>query len=236
MLTVGFPATAFGTNCYVLAPSAGEEAVIVDPGIDIVARLEEVLATHRLKPVAVLLTHGHVDHTFSVTPVSGAHGVPAYIHPDDRELLVDPAKGLSMEGQIVFGAHGGPAEWQEPGNVRLLTDGTVLQLAGLSLTVVHAPGHTRGSVMFTLPPSGDEGPVCIAGDVLFCGSIGRTDLPGGDHGVMEATLRDKVLALHDEMRVLPGHGPETSIGVERVTNPYLISVSGENPYGPDSVV
>ncbi len=230
MLTVGFPATAFGTNCYVIAPAAGEEAVIVDPGIEIVVKLDEVLAEHRLKPVAILLTHGHVDHTFSVTPLSGSHGVPAYIHPDDRELLADPAKGLSMEGQIIFGAHGGHVEWQEPSDVRPLTDGSVVELAGLPFTVVHAPGHTRGSVMFTLPGDGGEEPVCLAGDVLFCGSIGRTDLPGGDHDTMLETLRSKVLALPDDMRVLPGHGPETSVGFERETNPYLLQVAGDEPY------
>ena len=99
MLVAGFPAGAFGTNCYVVAPAAGEQCVVVDPGIGVEEQLDALLREHRLQPVAVLLTHGHLDHTFSVTPVCGAHGVSAWIHPDDRELLADPAKGLGPGGE-----------------------------------------------------------------------------------------------------------------------------------------
>ncbi|MDP9417565.1 MAG: MBL fold metallo-hydrolase [Actinomycetota bacterium] len=223
MLVAGFPA-AFGTNCYVLAPGRGEECVIVDPGLDAVARLDEVLAEHRLRPVAVLLTHGHLDHTFSVAPVCGARGVPAWIHPRDRALLADPAKGLSAEMTALFG---GRLQWSEPDDVRPLEDGTPIELAGLRLTVDHAPGHTPGSVMFRVP--GDESELCMSGDVLFAGSIGRTDLPGGDFDQLRQSLATKVLPLPDEVVVLPGHGPSTTIGRERATNPYLQQLAPPAP-------
>ena len=218
MLIVGFPAAAFGTNCYVLAPAAGEQCLVVDPGIDVVGDLDEVLREHRLRPAAVLLTHGHLDHTFSVTPVCGARDVPAYIHGDDAYRLVDPLPSL---GPGILAAFGGTLDWTEPDDVRLLGDGSVLELAGLSVTVAHAPGHTEGSVLFELAPSADMAPVCLSGDVLFAGSIGRTDLPGGDHAAMLTSLRTKVLPLRDDTVVLPGHGPHTTIARERATNPYL---------------
>jgi hydroxyacylglutathione hydrolase len=220
VLITGFPAAAFGTNCYVVASEAGAECVVVDPGIEVVDQLDEVLAQHRLQPVAVLLTHGHLDHTFSVTPVCGARGIPAYLHPDDDGLLADPMSGLSAETKALFG---GRLEWAEPDDVRPLSDGEVLRIAGLELTVDHAPGHTRGSVLFRLPADagGDLPEVCLSGDVLFAGSIGRTDLPGGDHATMLRSLATKILPLGDEMVVLPGHGPQTTIGRERATNPFL---------------
>ncbi|WP_432975542.1 MBL fold metallo-hydrolase [Dactylosporangium sp. CA-233914] len=215
MLVAGFPAEAFGTNCFVVAPAPGEQCVVIDPGIGVTDRLDEVLAEHRLQPAAVLLTHGHLDHTFSVTPVCGARGITAYIHPDDTEMLADPAKGLSADLTALFG---GRLSWSEPEDVAPLEDGLVLKIAGLELTVDHAPGHTRGSVMFR--GDGDER-LCFSGDVLFRDSIGRTDLPGGSMAQMMASLRDKVLTLPDETIVLPGHGPETTIGRERARNPYL---------------
>ena len=218
MLVVGFPAAAFGTNCYILATAEGEQCLVVDPGIDVVGPLDEVLREHRLRPAAVLLTHGHLDHTFSVTPVCGARDVPAYIHADDAHRLVDPLPSL---GPAILAAFGGTLDWTEPDDVRLLQDGSLLELAGLTVTVAHAPGHTEGSVLFGLPPSAEMAPVCVSGDVLFAGSIGRTDLPGGDHAAMLTSLRTKVLPLRDDTVVLPGHGPHTTIARERATNPYL---------------
>src|SRR5690606_7170130 len=136
---------------------------------------DEVLREHRLKPVAVLLTHGHLDHMWSVVPVCGARDIPAWIHPEDRELLSDPGKGLGLATrQQLFGG----LEFTEPDDVRELADGEVLKLAGLELRVDHAPGHTPGSVTYLAPPSGQEpgeGGVLFTGDLLFAGSIGRTD-------------------------------------------------------------
>ncbi len=216
MLVVGFPAAAFATNCYVIAPGPGSECLVVDPGVDVSDALEEVLQRHRLQPAAVLLTHGHIDHTFSVTPVCGAKGIPAYIHGDDAELLVDPMKGLSQQTKDFFG---GRLNWSEPDDVRRLEDAATISLAGLDLLVDHAPGHTPGSVMFHVDNDGE--PTLLSGDVLFAGSIGRTDLPGGSPEAMMRSLADKCLPLADDTVVLPGHGPTTTIGAERATNPFL---------------
>jgi glyoxylase-like metal-dependent hydrolase (beta-lactamase superfamily II) len=227
VLIAGFPAAAFGTNCYVVAPDAGEDCVVVDPGVDVVPQLDRVLAEHRLRPVAVLLTHGHIDHTFSVAPVCGARGIPAYIHPGDDELLADPMLGLSPETRALFG---GRLEWTEPDDVKPLVDGAPLRIAGLEITVDHAPGHTRGSVAFRLPDRDEGGSeVMLSGDLLFAGSIGRTDLPGGDHATMLRSLASKVLPLADDVVVLPGHGEQTTIGRERSTNPFLRGLVAGTP-------
>jgi glyoxylase-like metal-dependent hydrolase (beta-lactamase superfamily II) len=166
-----------------------------------------------------MLTHGHIDHTFSVAPVCGARGIPAWIHPDDRELLADPGKGMGVSTTALFG---GRLEWSEPDDVRLLDDGAPIEIAGLTFTVDHAPGHTPGSVMFRLPPGRAVAEqLLVSGDVLFQGSIGRTDLPGGSYEQMLNSLATKVLPLDDGTIVLPGHGGATTIGSERATNPYL---------------
>ena len=221
MLVTAVEAQAFGTNCYVVAAGPGEQCLIVDPGIGVLDQLDEVLAQHRLVPAAVLLTHGHLDHTFSVAPVCGARGVTAYVHPADLEMLADPSKGLSMDLDQLFG---GRLPYTEPEDVAELTDGATLSLAGLEVTVDHAPGHTGGSVLFRLPGTGssfEAEQICLSGDVLFAGSIGRTDLPGGSTETMMTSLRDKILPLADDTVVLPGHGPATTIGRERASNPYL---------------
>lgn len=228
VLTIAFPAAAFGTNCYVLAAAEGEECLVVDPGIGIEETLREVLTQHRLKPAAVLLTHGHIDHVYSVTPVCGGD-TAAHIHSDDRYRLADPlgsaSAGLVGMLEQQFGTR---ATWSEPTNVVEVTDRESLTLAGLDLEVLHAPGHTEGSVMFGFDrlPDGVRAPeeldrTMISGDVLFAGSIGRTDLPGGSHEAMQRSLRDVVLPLPDSTLVLPGHGSATSMRRERGTNPYL---------------
>jgi glyoxylase-like metal-dependent hydrolase (beta-lactamase superfamily II) len=229
VLVSAFPATAFATNCYVVAPGAGQECVVVDPGIGVLDPLADVLARHRLRPAAVLLTHGHLDHVYSVTPVCGGHGVPALVHGDDRYRLADPLATLDPALVAMLEAQfGRSAQWVEPEDVRTVADDEVLEVAGLTLRVAHAPGHTEGSVMFALPGAPqdvDAGSTVLSGDVLFAGSIGRTDLPGGDMAAMLASLRDKVLTLPDDAHVLPGHGPVTSIARERATNPYLRQVA-----------
>ncbi|MBO3747711.1 MBL fold metallo-hydrolase [Streptosporangiaceae bacterium NEAU-GS5] len=217
MLIAGFPAGSFQANCYVVAAEAGAECVVVDPGQNAVDGLDEIIAEHRLKPVAVLLTHGHIDHMWSVVPVCGAREIPALIHPEDRDLLSDPGKGLSAQTQqMIFG---GRFTFTEPDDVRELADGETLELAGLEIVVDHRPGHTRGSVTFQVPD------VLFSGDLLFAGSIGRSDLPGGDPEEMTRSLA-KTMTLPDSTTVLPGHGPQTTIGRERVSNPFLAATRG----------
>lgn len=222
MLVVGFPSGALQANCYLLAGGAGEPCVIVDPGQDAVEPILEVVREHRLSPVAVLLTHGHFDHSFSVAPVCDGQGIPAWIHPDDRGMLSDPLRGVSTETAAFFG---GRLEMREPAEVRELTDGAELDLAGLLLTVDHTPGHTSGSVTFRTGTE-EGGRLLLSGDTLFAGSIGRSDLPGGDPRALMDSLRDKVLPLADDTVVLPGHGPTTTIGRERVGNPFLVGIDG----------
>jgi glyoxylase-like metal-dependent hydrolase (beta-lactamase superfamily II) len=232
VLVVGFPAGPWGTNCYVVAPGAGEQCVVVDPGKDAVPGIEDAVREHRLSPVAALLTHGHIDHVWSVVPVCGARGIPAYVHADDRAMLTDPMLGISDQTrQMLATMTGDRLPMGEPDDLRLLADGAELEIAGLRLLVDHAPGHTRGSVMFRSAGEGDVPPLLLSGDVLFEGSVGRTDLPGGDHGAMLTSLSTKVLPLADETVVLPGHGGTTTVGRERAANPYLQALT-EAPAAP----
>jgi hydroxyacylglutathione hydrolase len=232
MLVTGFPAGSFQTNCWLVATGPGAEALVVDPGQDALPGIAELCARHRLKPVAALLTHGHLDHMWTVAPLAGANGIPAFVHPADRHLLADPLAGFSPEARAAFG-------WlrlQEPDDVRELADGQVIELAGLRVTVDHTPGHTAGHVTFRLPAEGSgrgdapaEPPRLLAGDLVFAGSIGRTDLPGGSTRDMLASLATRFLTLPDETVVLPGHGPETTVGRERAYNPFLTDLVAGSP-------
>jgi glyoxylase-like metal-dependent hydrolase (beta-lactamase superfamily II) len=221
VLIAGFPAGSFAANCYLLATGPGQDCLIVDPGQDAEPGIEELTERYRLRPVAVLATHGHLDHIWSVAPVCGAQGIPAYIHPSDRALLTDPARGLGLgAAQQLFGG----LTLTEPDEVRELTDGMTLDLAGIELLVEHAPGHTPGSVTFRLPVAAEAGTM-FTGDLLFAGSIGRTDLPGGDYQTILASLARVCLPLADETAVLPGHGSATTIGAERASNPFLAGLT-----------
>jgi hydroxyacylglutathione hydrolase len=216
VLITGFPAGGFAANCYLVAPAEAAECVIIDPGQDAEPGIEEILARYRLKPIAVLLTHGHIDHVWSVAPVCGAKDVPAYIHPADRGMLTDPGLGI---GQPIFGG----LTLTEPDDVRELSDGEPITLGGLTFVVTHTPGHTRGSVTFLSTDASE--PTLFSGDLLFAGSIGRTDLPGGDDGQMADSLA-RTMTLQDETIVFPGHGPRTTIGEERESNPFLTTGRG----------
>ena len=203
----------YATNCWILAAEKGSECIIVDPGMpDISSEIEMIIEEEGLKPVAVLLTHGHLDHTFSVIPLAEGYGIPAYIHSEDRKALLHPEV---IHGAEFIAALSGTV-WSEPSEVRELKNNQKFEAVGLNITAIHAPGHTAGSLIFTV---NDE--VLISGDVLFAGSIGRTDLPSGSQEAMQRTLMTKILPLGDHLRVLPGHGPDTTIEYERRTNPYL---------------
>ncbi|HVT20278.1 MAG TPA: MBL fold metallo-hydrolase [Mycobacteriales bacterium] len=222
MLVVGFPAGPFETNCWVVAPAQGEQCVVIDPGVGAEDLLDDVLDEHKLAPVAVLLTHGHLDHVWAVAPVCGAKDIPALIHPADRGMLTDPTAGLGVpSGTPIFGR----LEWAEPSDLRELSDGETLHLAGLDLAVDWAPGHTKGSVTFT------AGTDFFSGDLLFAGSIGRTDLPGGSYAEILESLARIPLRLPDEMVVRPGHGPQTTIGRERRMNPFLVEIAATQAEG-----
>jgi hydroxyacylglutathione hydrolase len=218
----GFPAGAWGTNCYAVATAEGEDCLIVDPGQASMGPLTDLLERHRLRPVAVLLTHGHLDHVWSVAPLTAGRDIPAYIHGDDRYRLADIiGSTFSMSRDQLLSMTQGALELTEPEDVRVLTDGEVLDIAGVPLTVAHAPGHTEGSVAFLAGRDAERPPVMLSGDLLFAGSIGRTDLPGGDARAMTESLRRVVLPLDDDTVVLPGHGETTTIGRERAANPFL---------------
>jgi hydroxyacylglutathione hydrolase len=223
VLIAGFPAGSFAANCYLVATEPGAECLIIDPGQDAEQGIAEIIERYRLRPVAVLATHGHIDHIWSVAPVCGARDIPAFIHPADRALLSDPAKGLPLApGQQLFGG----ITFSEPDDVRELTDGMTLQLGGVDLVVDHAPGHTPGSVTFRLAQTdGPEAGTIFTGDLLFAGSIGRTDLPGGDYETILTSLARVCLPLPDETAVLSGHGPATTIGAERASNPFLAGLT-----------
>jgi hydroxyacylglutathione hydrolase len=223
----------------------GSECVIIDPGMDAVAGVTELIIEHRLKPVAVMLTHGHLDHMYSVTPLCRSYDSTCWVHPDDRMLLTDPLRAMGAEVRLMLERLTGQSTFfSEPEEVRELTDGADVAVAGLIFRALHAPGHTPGSTMFqtelrasgiAADPTGDAhaalrwgyqagadiDSVVFSGDVLFAGSIGRTDLPGGSLPDMLKSLRSKVLPLPDTVAVLPGHGPQTTMARERVGNPYL---------------
>ena len=216
MLIAGFPAGSWATNCFVVAAGPGEPCLVVDPGQESIDGVLEIVRENRLAPAAVLLTHGHIDHIWSVAPVSSRFGIPAVIQRDDRYRLVDPAGTSIMAARETLLAMTKDAlELTEPEQIVELEGHETLDLAGLQVEVHHAPGHTEGSTAFVING------VMLSGDLLFAGSIGRTDLPGGDHAAMLESLRRVILPAPDDMPVLPGHGEATTIGQERATNPFL---------------
>ena len=180
--------------------------------------MNQVLADNSLQLAAVLLTHGHVDHCGDAAALANEHEVPVFMHSGDRAWLTHPALGLGAGTEAML-AEMGCATLPEPRQLELLDSVRDLQLAGIEFTVTPAPGHSPGCVLFRV--ADQDGPIVFTGDVVFQGSIGRTDLPGGDMSVMRDSLRDTILGLPDDTRLLSGHGPGTTMGVERGTNPYL---------------
>jgi glyoxylase-like metal-dependent hydrolase (beta-lactamase superfamily II) len=211
MLVIQVPAWLTQTNAFVVAREAGALAVVVDapPDPDVIG---SVLVQNNLSLAAVLLTHGHVDHTGGSGQLARATGAAVYAHPDDDFLTLHPTEQL----RAIFGM-APPGVYEVPERFESLSDGQVIRVAGLELEVRHTPGHTPGHCCFYF----EEEQTLFSGDQLFAGSIGRTDLPGGSLTALMESMEEKVMILSDETRVLPGHGPETTIGRERATNPFL---------------
>lgn len=222
MLIEGLPLWLAQTNCWLLAPGGpGGECVLIDAPPD-PARIIERLKHHGLKLVALFNTHGHVDHVGGVGTL--VHSLPegpsveVRIHDADRHMLLDP-KGTSGS----FGSYLEGLDLRPPELIYGMDDGEQVRGAGMTFTCLHTPGHTRGSMCFTLEVEG-ETPVLFSGDHLFAGSIGRTDMPGGSYDLLMASMATKILPLPDDTRVLPGHGQTTTVGWERRTNPFLVEL------------
>ena len=226
VLLTSFPAGPLQANCYLVARERDAGCAVVDPGMGAIDGVRELVAEHELTPQAVLVTHGHFDHLWCAQDVAREWDCPVWIHPADRHLLSDPMAAISNESAAMLRAQlgiGDVPEFVEPADVRDASDGVQFDVDGVTFTVAHVPGHTPGTLYYLIdyPDSDEVSQVMFSGDFLFAGSIGRTDLVGGSHPEMIASLRDKVLPLRDDVVVLPGHGPQTSVGQERATNPFL---------------
>ncbi len=205
------PAWVTETNAWIVADEPGGRAFVVDapPDPEMVGRY---LADLDVAVVGILLTHGHVDHTGGAGRLSASTGAKTYVHPDDDFLTLHPIEQL----QRIFGMTP-PGEYELPDEFEYLEHGQRLTLAGVEIEVRLTPGHTPGHCCFYWEEEG----VLFSGDQLFAGSVGRTDLPGGSYEDLMSSMKSQVLTLDDDVRVLPGHGPDTSIGRERQFNPFL---------------
>jgi hydroxyacylglutathione hydrolase len=202
---VTLPNGQFAQNCYLVADRATRQAVMIDPGEEPRLFLAE-LDTRGWGLTGIWITHGHIDHIMGVAAVKQATGVPIHLHPADRGLYdALPRQGEWMGFELT----------SPPPPDETLAEGQRLQLGSLEFTVRHTPGHSPGSVSFVGPG------LVLGGDVLFNGSVGRTDLPGGDFPTLMHSIQSVFLTLPDSTVVYSGHGPETTVGVERMTNPFL---------------
>ena len=215
----------FATNCWIVAKGAGEPALIVDPGIDIpnmASAIASKLNEHRLTVGALLITHGHLDHTFSLLPTIEECGAAAtYIHPADRDLLLNPERAMGEHGLALLKDLREKMpnfKFAEPEDVIGVSEGSKVQCGALEILFAHTPGHTPGSVVATI-----DNEVVITGDTLFAGSIGRTDLPRGSISEMARSLREKIAPLAPHLEILPGHGETSRMEYEMTNNPYLRS-------------
>ncbi|HEY8056121.1 MAG TPA: MBL fold metallo-hydrolase [Terriglobales bacterium] len=204
---ITFAVGPLACNCTLLGDDAGRRAVVIDPGAE-VDGIVQLLADHHWRLEAIYITHAHIDHIGGAAELKRRTGAPVWLNPRDHQL----AGTLDLQAQWI----GVPPPPQVTPDAAL-TGGARLELGGATLQVLETPGHTEGSVCLYLP--GEH--KLFAGDTLFAGSIGRTDLPGGSTPAILRSLHEVVLALPDDTQVIPGHGPETTIGRERATNPFL---------------
>lgn len=195
-------------NCSIVGDEATREAMVVDPGDD-VGDVLSVLHKHGMKLKQIVITHAHIDHVGGAMKLKAKTGAPILLNQNDNALL----KMLDVQASWLGMRPPEPVVIDQP-----LSDGDTVTVGGITANVLHTPGHTEGSICVYLP----NHQKLIAGDTLFAGSIGRTDLPGGSYDKIISSLHERVLALPDETIVIPGHGPLTSIGEERETNPFLV--------------
>lgn len=225
MFITSFVSGQWESNCYVVAADehAGTPCVIVDPGDGAAAGVRQVIEQSGLSPAAILLTHGHLDHVGSAAEVAQEYRIQTWIHPADRQMLSDPASAFGPEWAPMVQAMIGGDRLDEPWLINEMDDGAELDLADISFRIRHAPGHTPGCVLTLCDYPDDErvSQIMFSGDVLFAGSVGRTDLPGGDLQQMHRSLEEQVMTLDGTVVALPGHGPQTSIAQEKANNPYL---------------
>ncbi|MDI9628718.1 MAG: MBL fold metallo-hydrolase [Acidobacteriota bacterium] len=224
MFIVPFVSGPWQTNCYVIsahrpAESNRQPAIVIDAGVDTRPHIERVLTQYRLDLAAVVCSHGHVDHIADAARLANEHRVPLWLHPADLAMLTEPALGLGRGSELLIEQVLGSTRLPAPDDLRELADGQRLRLAGMAFDVIHAPGHTPGCVV--LLGDDDHSPVLFSGDVLFAGSIGRVDLPGGSMAQMRRTLRKLRATIEESASILPGHGPSTTMARELAANPYL---------------
>jgi hydroxyacylglutathione hydrolase len=207
MILESFPVGPLRCNCTILGDEVTHEAVVVDPG-DNIAEILSRLQKHGLTLRQIVITHAHIDHVGGAALLKKATGAPVFLNQNDLGLLG------AMEMQAGWLGVPTPEVGSPDASAE---DGLTLGLATLPGQVIHTPGHTPGSICLLFP----QQHLLLAGDTLFAGSIGRTDLPGGDGRQILRSLRDRLMVLPDTTRVLPGHGPETTIGEEKQSNPFL---------------
>ena len=206
------------TNCYLLGASDTSQVVVIDPGFDAAEAVGRALEDNRKTLAGVIATHGHVDHIADAAKLANQAEVPMWLHSGDDYMLTTPLAGLDARSAQAMSAL--VADELPAPNKRVDLAGLAnIEVAGLRLGVLHAPGHTPGCVLLT--GQDEQGPIVWCGDVVFAGSVGRTDLPGGDPEVMRRSLREVVFSLDDAVRLLPGHGPATTMARERRLNPYF---------------
>lgn len=194
-------------NCSILGDEASHEAIVVDPGDDI-SKIVSILQGHQLTVKFIIITHAHIDHIAGAHKLKQLTGAPILYNQNDLPLV----KMMDVQASWL----GVPTPEVLPPD-GLLTDGQTVAVQGISGSIIHTPGHTQGSLCLYIPQQS----LLLAGDTLFAGSVGRTDLPGGDHRQLIASIKGKLMALPDETIVVPGHGPKTDISTERETNPFL---------------